>query len=286
MTKNIVASVNARLRNLARNGKVDYNRIERLYAQERLLSRLAQSRYHAQFILKGGLLLYSHYETLSRPTRDIDFLGRSVTADVEALKEIFQEVCMITLDDAMTFDLDAISTSIIKEGADYEGVRLKIPAYLGKARQLLQLDIGFGDSVFPEPELVDYPLLLSEERVALLSYSLETVVAEKLQAMTMLYTINTRYKDFYDIYLIATTKQLNVQRLRRAVRTTFSRRNTPLQDTEHLFTEGFINDGKRNQQWNAFYHSLDKGEKLSFADIMDVIKKMVGDVLPSDGHHM
>lgn len=161
MTKNIVASVNARLRNLARNGKVDYNRIERLYAQERLLSRLAQSRYHAQFILKGGLLLYSHYETLSRPTRDIDFLGRSVTADVEALKEIFQEVCMITLDDAMTFDLDAISTSIIKEGADYEGVRLKIPAYLGLCVYCLnQFCHAFGsskESTYPRMAMLVMP---------------------------------------------------------------------------------------------------------------------------------
>lgn len=276
MSKNIVASVNARLRNLARKENVDYNRIERLYAQERLLSRLVQSAYHAQFILKGGLLLYSYYQTVSRPTRDIDFLGKGIAADADILKEVFREICLITLDDGISFDLDAITANTIKEGADYEGVRLKIPAYLGKARQLLQLDIGFGDSVVPQPALLDYPLLLSDECVTLLSYSLETVVAEKFQAMTMLYTINTRYKDFYDIYLIATTKQLDADNLQRAIQETFARRNTPLQDANYLFDKDFIHDETRNQQWIAFYKRLGTEDNLSFADVMHVIELLVG----------
>jgi hypothetical protein len=226
--KNIAASVRARLLNLARLERRDYNRLLVLWAQERLLARLAVSAQRDKFILKGGLLLYSRYGNRARPTQDMDWLGRRISPDLERVAELVQEILGVDLPDGLTFE-PTLHTSHIREDNVYGGVRVKLIARLEAAKIPLQLDIGFGDSLIPEAQSLEYPMLLELPDMTaprVLVYAIETVVAEKFQAMTVLGEANTRFKDFYDLYCIAQTESLEAERLRGAILATFERRET------------------------------------------------------------
>jgi len=187
MSKNNTASVLAKLKNKAKERQEDYNHLLLLYAQEALLYRLSLSDYRDNFVLKGGLLLYQHYQKQARPTRDVDFLARQLTYRPLELETIFRNIVALELEDGLSFDLASLESTIIKEGADYEGIRLKLLARFGSARQALHIDIAFGDIITPKATQLNYPSLLKAEGFSILAYPLETVVAEKLQAMVELY---------------------------------------------------------------------------------------------------
>lgn len=158
--KNIAASVQARLRNLARKEKKDFVLISRLYMQERILHRIGSSKYADSFCLKGGLLLYSISGFTSRPTMDLDLLGMNIPGDEEQYSTIISDILSIEIDDGLSFDIDTMVFQGITEGADYQGQRFKVPCNLGSMRTNLKLDIGFGDIVFPGPVAMKYPVLL------------------------------------------------------------------------------------------------------------------------------
>jgi hypothetical protein len=197
MSIHLPASVRQRLLNLARKEKLPYNRLQLLYLQERWLARLSETPHKDHLVLKGALFLYSRYGTASRPTRDIDFLGRATPAEVAHLVDIVREIAGVNLEDGVTFDPDSIAGAENQAATEYGGVRLEIKGYLGKAWELIRMDVGFGDTVTPAPVELEYPALLDHEPPKVLAYSFETVVAEKVQAMTVLYELNSRFKDFY-----------------------------------------------------------------------------------------
>lgn len=136
--------VEARLKTLRDQGLGDVNKLRLLYVQEAWLRRIVASRYHEQLILKGGLLLYALYNRVYRPTRDIDFLGRQLPATLEDITEMSQEIAAIHLEDGVQFDEASLKASIIREENIYGGIRVQIVGMLGKIRQPLQFDIGFG----------------------------------------------------------------------------------------------------------------------------------------------
>jgi predicted nucleotidyltransferase component of viral defense system len=271
--KNKAASVNTRLRNLARKLGVDYNRIELLYFQERLLARLAVSDYRDNFVLKGALFLYGRYQSAARPTRDVDVLGLGLPSDVDQMIQIFSKVAAIDLEDGVVFGPEGVTGQRIKEGAAYEAVRLKLMAHLGQARQVLQLDVGFGDKVIPAPQVSAYPTLLDDQPPRLLTYTLESVVAEKFEALVMLYNINTRMKDFYDLYQIVQKESIDTTVLRQAIEQTFRRRNTPLSNASKIFEPAFTEDVALQRQWEAYWRSLRPEDRLEFQEVMKVIRE-------------
>lgn len=231
--KNLAASVRARLLNLAREENRNYNRLTLLYLQERFLARLGESPYKEKFILKGGLYLYSRYGAAARPTRDLDLLGRGIPNDMETIAEVLREVLSQPMEDGVSFDPDSLKTQRIKEGAEYEGVRVNFTARLDSLRTQLSLDVGFGDKINPAPKPLDFPVLLNLTEApspTILVYNIETVIAEKLQAMAFLGYQNSRAKDFYDLYYASRTESLNAASLRKTVRATFAHRATPLED--------------------------------------------------------
>ena len=161
--------------------------------------RLSVSGYKDKFILKGGALLYAHDGFQARPTLDIDFMAKNVSNDVANTKKIFQEICQIECkEDGVVFDVDTIETSEIAVSKDYHGVRLSLLAHLDTAQQNISMDIGFGDVITPSPQQLAFPALIATVPGAnILVYSLETVVAEKFQAMISLSLGNSRMKDFF-----------------------------------------------------------------------------------------
>lgn len=277
-TRNPPHSVKDRLMNLARRESLDYNRVQLLYAQERFLARLAASPHRDRLVLKGGLYLYARYGVTTRPTRDVDFLGRATPAEVDVVAALVRDVAAVPLEDGLDFDAASITAASIKEGADYEGVRVRLVARLGKARQPLQLDVGFGDVVHPSPSTIAFPTLLGGERPAVIAYPLESVIAEKFQAAVELGELNTRLKDFHDLYRVSLTEPLAADALARAVRRTFERRGTALADAAAVLEPAFAADPARSQQWAAYRRGAGRDAPEAFDEVMARVQALLAPI--------
>ncbi len=251
--RNMAASVRQRLMNISRQRGEEFQLVLTRYGLERLLYRLAQSPHAEQFVLKGAALFQLWTGQPHRSTRDLDLLGQGEPS-TDRLRQLFQEVCSLTVDDdGLTFLTDAIQAEQIKEDDEYQGIRLRIEACLGSARIPLQIDIGFGDAITPGPQAVTYPTLLDFPAPQLNAYPRETVVAEKFQAMVQLGMGNSRMKDFYDVWTLARQFEFGGTALCAAIRATFQRRQTALPATTPLaLTPEFSTDRTKAIQWNAF----------------------------------
>ena len=252
--KNYGRSVKERLLNISRVEKYSSQLLISRYFQERLLYRLSVSDYKDKFILKGGALLYAHDGFQARPTLDIDFMAKNVSNDMANIKKIFQEICQIGCEeDGVVFDADTIETSEIAISKDYHGVRLSLLAHLDTAQQNISMDIGFGDVITPSPQQLSFPALIATAPGAnILAYSLETVVAEKFQAMISLSVGNSRMKDFFDVYQILSKQILDSATLSEAIKATFANRGTHFKENHPLFNEDFFTDINRSQYWKGF----------------------------------
>ncbi len=276
MVTNVAASIIDKLKNIARENNKAFNVISILYYQERFLKRLSISNYKENFILKGGLYLYSVTKFKSRPTRDMDFSGRKLSNDAAALANIIKDICSLQPDDVtndgIVFHTEQIQHQIIKEDAEYEGVRITIPCTLGNMKERLQIDIGFGDVIIPNPQSIDYPVLLpAMSTPELLVYTNESVIAEKFEAMVSLSVVNSRMKDFYDIFTLARINSFEGLRLCEAVSGTFRRRLTSMDKDHIIFSEEFYNDKRRLTMWNNFISNLKLDDSPSFQEVMEFI---------------
>ncbi len=201
---NLGASVRAKLLNQARASGQPFDLILVRFALERLLYRLSISGHAERFVLKGAMLLTTWFDDPARPTRDLDLLGFG-DPDPDAMQATFHDILSIEVDDGILFNADALRVDRIREALDYGGVRLRAVADVGGARVPVAIDVGFGDALEPGAELLEYPTLLDQPAPKLRAYARETVIAEKFQAMVALGRANSRMKDFYDIWLLATT---------------------------------------------------------------------------------
>lgn len=253
LPKNVAASVRARLLSRAKEQGMDYNLILTKYALERLLYRLSVSSWGDAFVLKGALLFDLWFDQPHRPTRDMDLLGfgSSEMGDVAA---IFRAVCALVDADGMTFDPATVSAAEIRKEANYAGVRVTLLGRLDGARCAVQIDVGYGDAVTPEPQTAHYPVLLEDMSAPVLRvYPAYTVVAEKYHAMVSLGIVNTRLKDYFDLWFLARHFAFDPALLQDAIAATFARRSTPL--PQHLplgLSDAFAQDATKAQQWKAF----------------------------------
>ena len=245
-------SIKAKLKKEADASAKDFDFLLLHYFIERLLYRLSISPYTNNFILKGGLLLYTVLDNRGRATRDIDFLARDIKNTPAELAKVFTEIATIPVNDAVSFDTEKITTERIKEDADYEGVRIKLTAHLDRSRHVLQFDIGFGDVIVPHPVDMVYPTLINMEPPRLKAYSLESVIAEKFQAIVYLADLNSRMKDFYDIYELSRSCEFDGIALSDAIAQTFEHRNTELVPSPMIFTGDFPLLPNKQTQWQAF----------------------------------
>lgn len=275
MSKDLAASVKARLMRISRDEKRAFNTILLLYMQERLLYRLSLSEYKNRFILKGGLLLFSMNNFKGRPTRDIDFLADDISNELENIRKTFIGICGIQYDDGITYDIDGITVERIKEDAEYEGVRVKIKSFLGKASETIQIDIGFGDIVIPNPMEMTFPTLLEANTPQIMAYSKESIIAEKFQAMVLLNVYNSRMKDFYDIYDMINKNEFEYSNLINAIKETFIKRETNINMYSSIFTSEFMNDTERNKMWNNFLKRIGVTNNIIYSDVMKILEKFL-----------
>lgn len=249
--RNIGASVRARLLERARGERSDFQILLTRYALERLLYRLSVSGHRDRFILKGAMLFVTWVADPFRPTRDLDLLGFGDN-DVEAIADTFRAICTTQVaDDGVTFDVGGLQAAPIREEMEYGGVRVRTTATIDGARIPIQVDVGFGDTITPAPVEIDYPTLLDNPAPHLRAYPVETVVAEKFEALITLGMANSRLKDFYDLWLIAQTFELRQSTLIEAVQRTFDRRGTALPlNTPVGLTDEFA--AVWSAQWRTF----------------------------------
>ena len=250
--RNIAASIHQRLLNKARQKNRPFNEVLQYYAMERFLYRLSRSPHAEKLVLKGALMLAAWIAPFSRPTMDIDFLGR-IENSISAVTEIIRSVCAQKVDsDGLVFDTNTIVSQRIVEQADYEGVRVRFKGSLGNAKVFMQLDIGFGDKVVPRPRLIDYPSILDMPPPRVHGYSRESTIAEKLETMIKLGVLNSRMKDFYDIWFLSRSFDFGGETLTKAIEETFKKRDTDLNASPTALLSSFTEDPGKQDQWNAF----------------------------------
>ena len=249
------------------------------FAFERFLFRLSKSEYSDKFILKGAFLFTFKTGQYYRPTRDMDFLSLHSNRPDDIIKA-FKTICSVEVeDDGLVFETNDIDVSEIREGTSYHGLRVKFKAYLQKSRISLQFDLGFGDAVFPDIEDVEYPSLLDLPKPKIKAYPLESLISEKVEAMVDLGIQNSRMKDFYDIYSMLKTFNIDRASLQKAIEVTFTRRKTVIpKEIPIALSDEFAYDKEKNKQWQQFIakNSLSNAPE----NLKDVIDELRSNLLP------
>lgn len=274
--KDMAASVRARLLDISRRQNQPFDLVLARYANERLLYRLSISPHADRFILKGATLLMTWLPEPHRGTRDLDLLGLG-DPDPARMLDVFRQVLAIDVDDGIAFDVDRLAVAEIRQAQRYGGLRLTSEARLSGARFKVTIDVGFGDSLDPGVEEIDYPVLLDMPAPKLRAYARETLIAEKFEAMVSLGRANSRMKDFYDIWVLSRRFAFEEARLSRAIAATFARRGIGLPDeTPDALTEAFAADPAKQAQWRA----LVAGVAIDPGPLTSVVAELASFLLP------
>jgi hypothetical protein len=269
--KNVPASVRQRLLNLAKERNRSFEEIVRLYAMERFLYRVSVSDYGKKLILKGALLLRVWKETIHRPTMDIDALGM-IKNDALTIETCIREICSTqVIPDGLVFDPESVESEEITKDAEYAGRRIRFLGHLERMRIPMQVDIGVGDAVFPSPLEVTIPSTLGFPSPVVLGYTRESSIAEKFHAMVQMGELNSRMKDYHDIWQLANSFNFKGAILSKAIAYTFEKRQTSFEKDIPALNNEFASS--KQVQWQAFRKKLGPSEiPSSFVDVAEYIR--------------
>lgn len=274
-SRNVGASVRQRLLNLAHARGEPFEPLLIRYVLERLLHRLSLSPHRERFVLKGALLLTTWFDEPHRATRDLDLLGFGDPSD-EALLAAFRDMMVIDVDDGVVFDVSGLRIQSIRERQLYGGSRVQATAAVSGARVPVVIDVGFGDAVEPGVDEIALPVLLDMPSPWLRAYPQETVIAEKLHAMVTLGQANSRIKDYYDVWMLLRTFEIDHGRLRQAIEATFARRGTPIPTIAlEGLSDAFAADDSKQRQWRAFARNLSVAAP-GFGDVVAELRDALG----------
>lgn len=277
--RNVAASVRQRLLNHASKTSQDFQVVLAQYGFERLLYRLGQSPYAGQFTLKGALMFLVWTGEQYRPTRDMDLMSRQKhTAD--ELRDIFREICEVSVnDDGLVLLGDAVGTEPIRDDDEYGGMRVTLVGKLGHARIPLQIDIGFGDAVTPRAVAREFPALLDFTAPRIAMYPPETTIAEKFHTIVLRGMLNSRMKDYYDIWALSREVAFDGAVLSKAIVATFRRRKTDLPDGLPVgLSDEFTTDATKRTQWAAFIRRTPL--RIAEKDLAVVVTGIRGFLMP------
>ncbi len=280
MTKNIEASVKAKLLVIAKKSERDFNTILLQYFQERFLYRLSISKARNNFVLKGAMLFRIYNMPASRPTVDIDFLGRNTENSEENLIGLLIEVMLQDYPDGVRFDTSTIASEVIKESDDYQGVRIFCEAFLGKAKRRIHIDIGFGDIIVPKPTILEFPVLIDDFSIPkIITYTPESAIAEKFEAIVSLGIFTSRMKDFFDIHYMSQNYKFNSIILQKAIYLTFKNRETKIENSEYIFSKEFKENLDKQKQWKAFLNRINSEINLNFSECVHYIESFIDPII-------
>jgi len=272
----IAASVLARLKNKAAESGRSYQLCLQLFCQEEFLRRLEKSKYSENLVLKGGLFIYSLTDFDSRVTVDVDFLLRKIPNTPEQLKSVLEEIIAIeTGNDFVIFEIkDVAPIAVAKK---YAGIGASVVARIKNTKTPFSIDFGIGDVIVPKQEKRKIPTQLSDfEAPTVNTYSVETTIAEKIDAILSLMEFSSRMKDYYDIYYIANKFDFDGKVLTEALKKTFANR-------EHGFTVeqfeqviGFADDDAMQKKWKAFVRKID-AKTDDYSTVLKTIKAFLAE---------
>ena len=261
------------MKNTADESGRSFNEILQYYGMERFLYRLSKTPQADDFILKGGLMFYGLGIPMRRVTRDIDFLGNAEYLQKDILSVFRATMSFSVSEDGIVFDVKTLRLSQTQAEANEAGIRITFVGYLGKARMPLQVDIGFSDELASEALNIDYPVLLAGmEKPHLKGYPPESIISEKLYAMIRFADLNSRWKDYYDIYLLADTFEFESQPLTNAIKATFGNRSAKLTDEiPYGLRDEFAVANQEN--WESFLYKS-KLQNEAVKDLVGVVNRI------------
>ena len=266
----MAVSILAKLKNKAKDKGIPLQQLLNLFCQEEFIRRLSESKYKENLILKGGFLLYSISGFTTRPTVDADYLLKNYSNDLNAIKRLVEEIISLpSKNDFIKFKIKGLE--LISEIRKYHGIRVNLIGIIGRTKTPFNIDFGVGDIIVPSPVERILPVLLSEfEKPKVLTYSLESTVAEKLDAIISLMEATGRMKDFYDIYYLATNFDFDGRRLQEAIYETLSNRGTPYEKDSITIITRLTKDVEMQKRWNNFCMKILRYE-LNYDHVVNTI---------------
>ena len=266
-------SVKAKLKNFAVKSGLTFQEVLTYYGLERTVYRISVSKYAEHFVLKGGIFLYAVYDRkFERATTDIDLLARRISNSGETMKAVFKDILSQSVDDAIVFATNTITVENITEFKEYHGLHVSVMGYLDRTKIPIEIDIGFGDIIYPGSVKMDFPVMLDMEIPSVNAYSIESAVAEKLEAIVHNGFMNSRYKDFYDIYVIIQKYDLKYADMKSAVKETFTNRKTKMTMDTAAFSDVFVNDLVHLARWKSFLKKKKTLVQVTMEEVFTHIK--------------
>ena len=267
----VAASVLAKLKNKAKATGISYQQCLQLFFQEEFLRKLAVSRYAENFVLKGGLFIYTLTNYESRATVDVDFLMRGLNNDLARMDEIIAEILAVdTGNDFVTFK--AGKTEPIAVQRKYHGVSTQITGYIKNVRVPFNVDIGVGDVIVPNAQRRNIQTQLDGfEKPEILTYSLESTIAEKFDAILQRFELTGRMKDFYDIYYLSRTFDFDGLKLQTAIQETLQNRGTAYEKDSFERVLSLVDDEDMQTKWRYFLKTPGNPE-IAFGDVINGLK--------------
>lgn len=244
----------------------------RIYTMERFLERLSVSKYRDNFILKGGILVSSMVGLDRRSTMDIDTTIRNLNLSIQDARSIIEEIIAIPLEDGIRFELQDVSE--IMEDAEYSGVRLHLTAWLGTMRTPIKIDISTGDVITPREIRYSYKLMFEDRSIELYTYNLDTILAEKMETILSRGTVNTRLRDFYDVYILSQqyADEIMAENVYRALMATSKKRGSEkvVLDGERILSE-ILNSQDMISLWENYQSRFEYAAEAGWYDVMDAV---------------
>ena len=265
--------------NLAKQYDIRANEVLQNYMFERILERISVSKYKNNFILKGGLLLSSIMGIDTRTTMDMDTCIKGINLTEDELYKVLNEILSIDVNDGVKFMVR--NSKPIREEEDYSGLKYNLLASFDNIRVNLSIDIATGDLITPREIEYDYKMMFEDKNLKIMTYNIETIIAEKFQTIISKGVLNSRMKDYYDIYYLITNKKYSKETLKLAIEKTFDKRKTEIESTDKIISEieksDFIND-----LWNAYRNKYKYAKNIEFKLITENIRKNILDIIIND----
>ena len=273
-------SFKAIINNIAKNNKVSAQSVLQTYMLERLLERISVSKYKNNFILKGGMLISAMLGIDSRTTMDMDTTIKGFSLTKENVYKIMNEIINIKLDDNVTFKINNIT--LIREDDDYGGYRITFEAnYDDNMPVIMKIDITTGDKITYKEIKYNFSLMLENRKIEIWSYNVETIIAEKFEAIIKRGVLGTRIRDYYDIYMLLNTqsKNINMKNLKDAIISTAKHRGTSniLKDWKDI-VDILKDDETMKKQWSKYQKNNFYAEDIKYKELIESLYK-VGNIL-------
>ena len=268
------------IKNIAKNKNISAALVLQNYMLERFLERVSLSRYHDNYIIKGGFLIASMVGLDSRATMDMDATIKGYPVNEEAIRKMVEDIIAVPVEDAIHFCLKSVRE--IREGDEYTGYRVALTADYEKMAVPLKLDITTGDKITPREIEYSYKLMMEDRSIRVLAYNLSTILAEKLETVVSRGNQNTRPRDYYDIYILSKlqAKNIDVDSLKAALSATTAKRGSSelmMQYAEIMRTVKSSDVMKR--QWDNYRKDFDYAAGIEFEETCDAVVAMMDELV-------